>query len=135
MVILLLLLVDASLLKLNLKTSVGQIIEDSSGLHLDAVLGTSLLIEPTDAILTDRGAYFSSGTLISLPPNKLHPSSLLSISNQYIILLFFKALGAGCIFSVTNGSTTKQSLCWSSGVLTLLQNGSSTTQAAVEGKS
>ena len=122
-------LVEASLLQLDLTGSVGQIILDSSGNNLDSILGTTLLVESTDAILTDRGAYFNAGTRISLPPNNLHPESLPPISSSYVFTLTFKVLSAGCILSVTNSGSTLQSLCWSGGVLTFTQNGASLTSA------
>ena len=108
---LLIALASSSVLYYPFTTLVGQLIQDSTGNDFDGVLGTTLLIESSDAILTDRGAYFNSGTRISVPPNAIHPLSLLPITNTYLFVITFKVLGPGCLLSITNGATTKLSAC------------------------
>ena len=109
--IFLLSLAKASQLSYPFTTSVGQLVQDSSGNNFDGVLGSTLLTESNDAILTDRGAYFNSGTRISVPPNAIHPDSLLPITNTFLFVITFKVLGPGCLLSITNGATTKLSAC------------------------
>lgn len=121
------------LLDFHLTTSVGQLIFDSSGNGYHSVLGSTLLEESTDAILTDRGAYFESGSMISMPPNNLRSSSFLPLSSTYLFTIILKPLGPGCILSITNGSETKLSLCWDLGILTVTQNGVSVSKSLVQG--
>ena len=129
----LLIMVRAFDFHLDLTSSAGQILFDSSVNNYDSILGSTLLVESTDAVLTDRGAYFSDGTRISMPPNNLKPTTLLPIAVDYVFVLNVKPLDAGCILSVTNSTTVKLSLCWSAGTVTMIQSGKTLTKTMTSG--
>ena len=110
-IILIRFLVSGIVLQYDFQTAVGQIIFDSSGNQYDGILGKNLLVESIDAILTDRGAYFTGGQQISIPPNNLFPNTILPITTSYLFVIGFKPISAGCLLSITNGATVKMQLC------------------------
>ena len=121
------------LLEYQFSSSVGQLIFDATSNHYDAAQGSSLLVESTDPISTDRGVYFAGGTLLSLFPNCLNSFTLLPLSVPYLFVIDFYAISAGCLVSITNGSTTKMSICWAAGSLTITQGGVSVSQSVAQG--
>ena len=71
--------------------SYGQIIIDHSSNCYHSVLGSTLLKEEFEPILTDRGAYFNYYSYLTLPPNALLPKTPVMITNFYLVFYVFVA--------------------------------------------
>ena len=99
-------------------SSIGQVVYDNSLNSLHAVVGTTLLEDLDDPVLTDRGAYFNGNSYITLPPNALLPEDKLTLTNFYA-LFFVYVISPGTIFSIYNSGTRIMELSHISGSLSL----------------
>lgn len=109
-----------SIVDYNFINSVGQVVLDTSGNQNHAVLGNNLLKSSSDPILTDRGAYFTSTTYISLPPNSLLPLTSLSIGNFYGVI-FIHILSSGTILTISLSQNVKLKLQHQSSTISFYQ--------------
>ena len=71
--------------------SYGQIIIDQSCNSYHSVLGSTLLKEEIDPVLTDRGAYFDYYSYLTLPPNALLPKTSVTLTNFYLVFYVYVA--------------------------------------------
>ena len=99
------------------KSSAGQVIYDYSTYKNHAVVGYSVLPEPQDALLTNRGIFISDSTLITLPPNSLLPSIKSQLSMYESIKILFYPISKGCVFSMTSKNLPPVKFCIAPGTL------------------
>ena len=115
---------NSSLLSYNLYQSAGQLVKDKSNSSVYAILGSSLLIESSDPILTDRGGYFNKTQYIQLNPNFIS-SSVPDLQNELIILALIKVIEPGIIFTMHVENTLRLSIKYESGSLYFSRGGNS----------
>ena len=113
---------NSSLMSYNLYQSIGQLIQDKSNSSVYAILGSSILIESSDPILTDRGGYFNKTQYIQLNPNFIS-SSVPDLQNELIILTLFKVIEPGVIFTMHVENTLRMHIRYESGSLIFSRGG------------
>lgn len=82
----------------------GDFFADYSGNGNSGINGLTLATETgIDAMPTDRGAYFSSQSMITLPPNTLKPYSF-NFTNEFLLTtwIYAKGTSSGIITSSSN---------------------------------
>ena len=116
--------VSGAFLGYNLYESAGQLVVDDYNPSTYGILGSTLLIESSDPLLTDRGAYFSDTQYIQLNPNFLS-TSVPNLQSNLVILALFRVFNPGVIFSMYVDNALQMEISYESDELKFTRNGGS----------
>lgn len=101
----LLMLGASQLIRYDFHQDKGQFISDRASNIYHAVNGSTLDSESGDVICTERGAYFSVASSISLPTNQVIHSTF-PLATSFSVLIWFNPTGSGTLFTIAESTST-----------------------------